>query len=175
MHCSGILTAGTPTWCSHCPCWCCYPRYKWCPWSWPPCMLLLASTLLHSPCFCWRLICDDSPVAAFITDVAIEYRTGKFEKLAEYWISDQSLRLSNYQISYSQKNSCPSQLKWTTDHILLVQSIQQYGTPSKGVGEILLYLQAALLEQLVIKGVLSLGAGKIFLASMSKQESCQQQ
>ncbi len=55
-----------------------------------------------SPCFCWLLNCDDSPVVTFITAVAIEYRTGEFEKLADYWIADQSLRLSDYQISDSQ-------------------------------------------------------------------------
>ncbi len=92
------------------------------------------------------------------------------------WISDKSLKLSDYQILDSQKSSCPPLLKLTTNRILLVQSIQQYDTPTKGVpgtesismlhGEILLYLQPALSEQLVIKGVHSLGAtsGKIFLS-----------
>jgi hypothetical protein len=47
----------------------------------------------------------------WLLSLPIEYRTGKFEKLADYWISDQSFKLSDYQISYSQKNSCPSQLK----------------------------------------------------------------
>jgi hypothetical protein len=38
----------------------------------------------------------------------IEYRTGKFEKLADYRISDQCLNLSDYQISDSQKTiGCP--------------------------------------------------------------------
>ncbi len=49
------------------------------------------------------------------------------------WISDQSLKLSDYQILDSQKSSCPLLLKWTTNCILLLQSIQQYDTPTKGV------------------------------------------
>ncbi len=44
----------------------------------------------------------------------IEYRTGKFEKLSDYGISDQGHNLSDYQISDSQKTiGCPPLLVGT--------------------------------------------------------------